>query len=97
MKTGSGDDVEIGCGETCVCVLISGWRFGKRSAEYGKMFGPEGEEGTGDRRKLHSEELYGVYWQHKIWNMRRAGSVTCVGEKKYAFVGNPEGNVRRTG
>jgi hypothetical protein len=55
---------------------------------------------TGDWRKLHSEELYNLYWppnilrQVKSRRMRRAGHVASMGEDRKVckvLVGKPEG------
>jgi hypothetical protein len=48
------------------------------------IFPPKSEEVTGDRRKLRSEELYDMYWQHNVRNMRWVVSVECVGENRDA-------------
>jgi hypothetical protein len=55
---------------------------------------------TGDWRKLHNEELHGLYSASSIVRvikarrMRRTGHVACVGEVRGAYnilVGRPEG------
>jgi len=63
------------------------------------MFGPKRDEVTEEWRKLHTEELNGLYSPNIIRVMkprrkRWAGHVACVGEKKGAYgdlVGIPEG------
>jgi hypothetical protein len=61
--------------------------------------GLEGDEVTGDWRKLHNEELYDLYsspniiWLIKSRRTRWAGNLACVGERKGAYrvvVGRPE-------
>jgi hypothetical protein len=65
-----------------------------------RIFGPKRDEVTGGWRKLHNEELHGLYSSPSIigiiksGRMRWAGHVARMGEKKNAyrlFVGNPEG------
>ena len=62
--------------------------------------GLEGNEVTGDRRKLHNRELYDLYSSPNIIMViesirtRWAGNVACVGVRKGAYrvvVGRPEG------
>jgi hypothetical protein len=64
------------------------------------IFGPKGDEVTGDWRKLHSEELHNLYSSPDIIRhiksrrMRWAGHVARMGEGSnvYRFLmGNPEG------
>lgn len=52
------------------------------SGVLGRIFRPQKEEVTGEWGKLHSEELYDVYWQREVGKMFWAGSVECVGEKR---------------
>jgi hypothetical protein len=68
------------------------------------IFGPERDEVTGGRRKLHNEELHGLYSSPSIVRviksrrMRWAGHVACMGEVMGAYnilVGRPEGRPRR--
>jgi hypothetical protein len=66
----------------------------------GRIFGPKKNEVTGGRRKLHNEELHGLYSSPVIvrvikarW-MRWAGHVARMGEVRGAYnilVGRPEG------
>jgi hypothetical protein len=64
-----------------------------------RKFGPKRVEMTGERRKLHNEELHNLYSfpdirQVKSRRMRWAGHVECMGEegKMYkVLVGKPEG------
>jgi hypothetical protein len=65
-----------------------------------RIFGPKRDEVTGGWRKLHNEELYGLYSSPSIIRvikarrMRWAGHVACMGEVGGAyniFVGKPEG------
>jgi hypothetical protein len=64
-----------------------------------RIFGPERDEVTGDWRKLHNEELHGLYSSPSIIRvikarrMRWAGHVACMGEVRGAYnilVGRPE-------
>jgi hypothetical protein len=65
-----------------------------------RIFGPKGDEVTGDWRKLHSEELYNLYSspniirQLKSRRMRWVGHVACMEEEGKVYkvvVGKPEG------
>jgi hypothetical protein len=65
-----------------------------------RIFGPKRDEVTGGWRKLHNEELYGLYSSPSIVRvikarrMRWAGHVACMGEVRGAhniLVGRPEG------
>jgi PAS domain-containing protein len=65
-----------------------------------RIFGPKREEVTGEWRKLHSEELNGLYSLPNIVRviksrrMRWAGHVACMGEGRVVYrvlVGKPEG------
>jgi hypothetical protein len=65
-----------------------------------RIFGPKRDEVTGDRRKLHNEELHNLYSlpsiirMMKSRRMRWAGHVTHMGEKNNAYrilVGKSEG------
>jgi hypothetical protein len=65
-----------------------------------RIFGPKRDEVTGGWRKLHNEELHGLYSSPgivrviKARRMRWAGHVACVGEVRGAYnilVGRPEG------
>jgi hypothetical protein len=67
-----------------------------------RIFGPKKDEVTGGWRKLHNEELHGLYSSSgivrviKARRMRRAGHVARMGEVRAAYnilVGRPE--VRR--
>jgi hypothetical protein len=64
------------------------------------IFGPKGDEVTGEWRKLHSGELHNFYSspdviRHiKSWRMRWAGHVARMGECRNVYrvlVGKPEG------
>jgi hypothetical protein len=64
-----------------------------------RIFGPKGDDVTG-WRKLHNEELHGLYSSPSIIRvinarrMRRAGHVACMGEVIGAYnilVGKPKG------
>jgi hypothetical protein len=68
-----------------------------------KTFGPKRAEVTGERRKLHSEELNDLYslpnivWVVKSRRMRWAGHVVRMGEDRGVYrvlVGKPEGKMR---
>jgi hypothetical protein len=65
------------------------------------VFGPKGDEVTGEWRKLHSGELHNLYSspditrQVKSRRMRWAGHVAGIGEGRNVYrvlVGKPEGN-----
>jgi hypothetical protein len=64
-----------------------------------KIFGPKRDEVRGGRRKLHNEELHGLYSSPSIFTvikarrMRWAGHVARMGEVRaaYILVGKPEG------
>jgi hypothetical protein len=65
-----------------------------------RIFGPEMDEVTGGWRKLHNEELHGLYSSPSIIRviksrrMRWAGHVARMGEVRGAYnilVGRPEG------
>jgi hypothetical protein len=65
-----------------------------------RIFGPKGEEVTGEWVRLHNEELNDLYSSPKIIRviksrrMRWAGHVARIGEKRRAhriFMGRPEG------
>ena len=65
-----------------------------------KIFGPKRDEVTGEWRKLHNEELKGLYsspnivWVIKSRRMRWAGHVAGMGEGRGVYrvlVGKPEG------
>jgi hypothetical protein len=65
-----------------------------------RIFGPDRDEVTGGWRKLHNEELHGLYSSPSIVRvikarrMRWAGHVVRMGEVRVAhniFVGKPEG------
>jgi hypothetical protein len=61
-----------------------------------RIFGPKGDEVTGDWRKLHNEELHNLYPSPSIIRMiksrrmRWVGHVARMGEKRI-LVGKPEG------
>jgi hypothetical protein len=65
-----------------------------------RIFGPKRVEVTGERRKLHNEELHILYSspniirQIKSRRMRWAGYVACMGEERNVYrvlMGKPEG------
>jgi hypothetical protein len=65
-----------------------------------RIFGPKRDEVTGGWRKLHNEELHGLYSSPSIVRvikgrrMRWAGHVACMGAVRGAcniLVGKPEG------
>jgi len=71
-----------------------------RVFENRRMFEPRRVEGTGERRKLHNEELSDLYcspnivWVIKSRRMRLAGHVARMGERSGVYrvlVGKPEG------
>ena len=57
----------------------------------GRIFGPERDEGTGEQRKLHNEELNDLYCSPNTtrairWRrMRCAGHVAWIGKRRAAF------------
>jgi hypothetical protein len=65
-----------------------------------RIFGPKGDEVTGESRKLHNEELNDLYSSPNIGRviksrrMRWAGQVARMGKRRDIYgvlVGNPEG------
>jgi hypothetical protein len=65
-----------------------------------RIFGPKGDEVTGEWRRLHKEELYALYPSPNIIRviksrrLRWAGHVARMGERRGAYralVGKPEG------
>jgi hypothetical protein len=67
-----------------------------------RIFGPKRDEMTGGWRKLHNEELHGLYSSPSITSIRVikarrirwAGHVACMGKVRGAYnilVGRPEG------
>ena len=65
-----------------------------------RIFGPKRDEVTGEWRKLHNEELKGLYLSPNIVRviksrrMRWTGHVACMGEGRGVYrvlVGKPEG------
>jgi len=65
-----------------------------------RIFGPKRDEGTGEWRTLHNEELYDLYSSPNIVRviksrrMRRAGHVARMGEGRGVYrvlMGKPEG------
>jgi hypothetical protein len=65
-----------------------------------RIFGPKRDEVTGEWRKLHSEELHGLYsspnivWVIKSRRMRWAGHVAQMEEERGVYgvlMGKPEG------
>jgi hypothetical protein len=65
-----------------------------------RIFGPKRDEATGDRRRLHNEELNDLYSSPNIIRvvksrrLRWAGHVARMGEEREAYrilVGRPEG------
>jgi hypothetical protein len=65
-----------------------------------RIFGPNRDEVTGGRRKLHNEELHGLYSSPSIVRVMKArrmrweGHVARMGEVRGAYnilVGRPEG------
>jgi len=66
-----------------------------------RIFGPKGEEVTGEWRKVHNEELNDLYSSPNIFRMiksrrmRWTGQVACMRERRGVYrvlVGKPEGN-----
>jgi hypothetical protein len=64
-----------------------------------RIFGPKRDEVTGEWRRLHSEEIYALYfspnviWVIKCRRLRWVGHVACMGERRGAYralVGKPE-------
>jgi hypothetical protein len=69
-----------------------------------RIFGPKRDEVTGSWRKLHNEELHGLYSPPSIVRvikarrMRWVGHVACMGEVRGVYnilVGRPEGTPTR--
>jgi hypothetical protein len=65
-----------------------------------RIFGPKRDEVTGGWRKLHNEELHGVYSSPSIVRVIKARRMRCVGHRArmgevrgayYILVGRPEG------
>ena len=44
-----------------------------------RIFGPKGDEVTGKWRKLHNEEINGMYSSHNIFRMIKSGRIKWVG------------------
>ena len=65
-----------------------------------RIFGPQGDEVTGEWRKLHNEEFNDLYCSPNIVQviksrrMRRAGYVACKGERRVAYTGFWWANLR---
>jgi hypothetical protein len=64
------------------------------------IFGPNRKEVTGEWRKLHNEELNGLYSSHNIVQVsqlrRWVGNEACMGEMRGVYrvlVGRPEGKI----
>jgi hypothetical protein len=64
-----------------------------------RIFGPKRDEATGERRKLHNEELHDLYCSRNVFRliksrrMRWAGFVARVGRRRGVYrvwVGKPE-------
>jgi len=65
-----------------------------------EIFGPKGDEVTGEWGRLHNKEIYDLHCLPNIFRviklriMRGVGHVACVGERRGAYrglVGKPEG------
>jgi hypothetical protein len=59
-----------------------------------RIFGPKRDEGIGEWRKLHNEELNDLVWVIKSRRMIWVGPVACMGESRGGYkvlVGKPEG------
>jgi hypothetical protein len=62
-----------------------------------RIFGPKRDEVTGEWRRLHNKELYALYSSTNIIRViksrrvRWTGHVACMGERRGALVGKPEG------
>jgi hypothetical protein len=65
-----------------------------------RIFGPKRDEGKGEWRKLHNEELNDLYCSPNITQMMKSrkmrwkGHVACMGERRGTYrvlVGKPEG------
>ena len=81
----------------CLCTAI--WSD-TSSVEVRRIFGPKGDEVTGEWRRLHNKELYALYSSPNIIRviksrrLRWAGHVARMGERRGAYralVGKPEG------
>jgi hypothetical protein len=62
-----------------------------------RIFGPKGDDVTGDWRKLHNDEFRNLYSSSGIirmitsWRMRWAGHVAQMGRRMLILVGKPDG------
>jgi hypothetical protein len=87
-----------GC-ETWSLTLREEQRLTTKNRVLRRIFGPKGDEETGEWRRLHNEELNDLYSSASIIRvmkpkMRLAGHVARMGEKRGAYrilVGRPEG------
>ena len=82
------------------CSLLSSRLLSKKNMVLRRIFGPRWDNVTGEWRRLHNEELNGLYsspnivWVIKSRRIRWAGHVAHMGEEKGAYrvlVGKPEG------
>lgn len=48
-----------------------------------KVFGPEGEDVTGDLRILHNEELHNLYTSPNIIRVIKSVSLRCAGHTRF--------------
>ena len=49
----------------------------------GKIFGPKGEEVTGEWRRLHNEELFDLYYSPNIIRSTKSRRIRLVGPQAY--------------
>jgi len=91
--------VLYGCGTWSLALREGSWLRVFENMVLGRIIGPRRDEVTGERRRLHNEELNDLYSSNvvrviKSRRMRWAGNVARMGEVRGVYrvlVGKPEG------